>query len=106
MGTFLLQPGDAEQYKALWKDPLGKSHETLLPAAKKNGVVLEVNNNSIQIEFKIKRSANNIAPYPYAYIVAQMNEQLLYRAKVNMLKNASVSSIIPTENFPAGIVQI
>ena len=106
MGTFLFQPAAGEQYKALWKDQLGQSHETLLPAAKKNGVVLEVYSNALQIEFNVKRAANNPPPYPFIYIVAQMNQQLLYRAKVNTTKNISVSSIIPVENFPSGIVQI
>ncbi len=105
MGTFLLQPAGAEQYKAIWKNKQGQSHETLLPIAKQNGIVLEVNSNVNQIEFKIKRSAN-ASPYPYVYVVAQMNQQLLYRAKANMIKNASVSSIIPIETFPAGIVQL
>ena len=106
MGRFILKPNPNEQYKAVWKDLFGAVHETLLPVAKQNGVVLEVNNNSNQIEFKIKRSANGPLPYPFVYVVALMNQQLLYRAKANLGKTISVSGIIPLDSLPAGIVQV
>src|SRR5207253_8845067 len=80
--------------------------ETLLPAAKQNGVVLQVSSNALQVEFKIKRSDKVAAPYPFIYIVAHMNQQLLYRAKANITKNVIASSVIPTDNFPPGIMQI
>ncbi|MEO5783329.1 MAG: hypothetical protein ABIQ07_08670 [Ginsengibacter sp.] len=106
MGTFELQPQPGIIYKAEWKDNTGKLHETLLPAAKQNGVVLEVNNNSNQIEFTIRRSAKAPLPYPYVYVIAQLNQQLLYRARVNLAKSETAASIIPLENLPAGIVQL
>lgn len=106
MGSFELLPKTGGIYKAIWKDETGKAHETLLPVAKQNGVVLEVNNNSNQIEFKIKCSVNNPLPYPFVYVVAQMNQQLLYRAKANLGKTIIASSIIPLDNLPAGIVQV
>ena len=106
MGSFELRPQAGIVYKAEWKDNAGKLHETLLPAAKQNGVVMEVNNNSNQIEFTIRRSAKAPLPYPYVYVIAQLNQQLLYRARVNLAKSETASGIIPSENFPAGIVQI
>lgn len=105
MGTFILQPQIAETYKAFWKDNRGQNHETALPAAKQNGVVLEIENFLNQIAFKIKR-APNAQPYSFVYIVAQMNQQLLYRAKVNINKTSSASGVFPTQNLPSGIVQI
>jgi hypothetical protein len=106
MGSFELLPKPGETYKAAWKDKTGKTHETLLPVAKQNGLVMEVNNNANLIEFKVKRSANAPLLYPYVYIVAQMNQQLLYRAKANLNKAVIASSVIPIENLPAGIVQL
>lgn len=105
MGTFLLQAENTEQYKAVWQDPSGKKHETLLPVAKATGVALEVNNKINTIEFKIKRSQNAAAPFAYVYVVAQLNQQLLYRAKAKLDKT-SVSGIIPIENVGPGIIQI
>ncbi|HUS03451.1 MAG TPA: hypothetical protein VMY77_17045, partial [Chitinophagaceae bacterium] len=106
MGSFELFPKAGETYKATWKDKTGKTSETPLPVAKQNGIVMEVNNTSFHIEFKVKRPANVPAPYPFVYIVAQMNQQLLYRAKANLTKTDIASAIIPIENLPAGIVQV
>ena len=106
MGSFglVLKPG--ERYKAIWKDEKGKIRETVLPAAKQDGIVLEVTNNATQIEFKLRRSENRVPPYPFVYVVAQMNQQLLYRAKANIGKIAAPSGAIPIDNLPAGIVQV
>ena len=106
MGWFDLLPKTGETYKATWKDKTGKLRETPLPVAKSNGIVLEVNNTLNQIEFKVKRSADAPIPYPFVYIVAQMDQQLLYRAKANLSKNSIASAGIPIETLPAGIVQV
>ncbi|HEX8333625.1 MAG TPA: hypothetical protein VF622_13475 [Segetibacter sp.] len=105
MGTFTIQPVNGEIYKAVWKADLNETYEKLLPSAKGNGIVLEVNNNSNQIEFKIKRNSNAVT-YPYVYVVAQMNQQFLYRAKVNLSKSSTIDGIIPIKNFRTGIVQV
>ncbi|MDQ6757090.1 MAG: hypothetical protein M3004_09150, partial [Bacteroidota bacterium] len=103
MGIFNFAPAIAEQYKAVWYERAQK-HEMPLPSAKQNGIVLEVNNLTTQIEFKINHTIN--APYPFVYIVAQMNQQLVYRAKANIGKTTTVSGTIPVENLPSGIIQI
>lgn len=105
MGSFILQPKTGEKYTAVWKDASGEVHETILPLAKQNGIVLEVNAFANEIVFKIRRSANAL-PYPFVYVVAQMNQELLYRAKANFSKSTSPSGVIPSANFPAGIVQV
>ncbi len=106
MGYFDLLPKIGEIYKAIWKDTNSEIHEILLPVAKENGVVLEVNNNALQIEYKIKRSESGAIIYPFVFVVAQMNNQMLYRAKVNLAKTPIASGIIPSDIFPAGIVQV
>jgi len=106
MGSFELLPKAGSTYKATWKDGKGKTHETLLPAAKQTGVVLEINNIANQIEFKVKRPANGPLPYPYLFVVAQMHQQLIYRARINLAKTNIASSVIPIDEVPAGIVQV
>jgi len=104
MGTFTLQPLANEQYKAVWKDVTGQTHENVLPQAKPNGIVLEANYTGHQIEFTIKRSATT--NYAFVYVMAQMQQQQLYRAKSNISQKLSFTSVIPTDNFPAGIIQL
>jgi hypothetical protein len=104
MGYFMLEPVAGEQYKAVWKDPAGKNQETALPAALASGLVLEANNQGGKIDFTLRKSQN--ATYQAAYVVAQMHQQLLYRAKANLINRTSAGGSIPLQNVPAGIVQI
>ncbi|MET0300566.1 MAG: hypothetical protein ABW036_12420, partial [Flavitalea sp.] len=106
MGTFILTPAANETYKATWKDQAGKTQTTNLPAAKKSGVVLETRKLPQGITFGVKAPQATAQQLKNVYIVAQMQQQLLYRAKASLEKNPVVSGMIPIQNVPAGIVQI
>lgn len=105
MGYFKFMPEPNEQYIARWKDPRGQSHETMLPAAKKDGAVLEVNNTPDGIRFAVKRAAS-VSPAGTFQLVAQMQQQLLYMAKANLSAKTQVEGVLPTENLTSGIVQL
>ena len=104
MGYFELQPQAGEKYKATWKDQSGKPHETNLPSFLSAGLVLKVNNQGNKIDFALERSPD--ARLSHAYVVAQMHQQLLYRAKANLSGKTTASGFIPLENIPGGIVQL
>lgn len=104
MGFFTLLPLPGEQYKAVWKDPAGKTQETVLPACMANGIVLRADNKGGQIDFSIERSPD--APYKAVHIIAQLQQQMLYRAKANLTARPSASGSLPLKDIPAGIVQI
>ena len=104
MGYFSLLPETGEQYKAKWKDQNGQLHESNLPAARKDGVVLQVEQSSKGIQFKVQRSASFSSGS--FYVVAQMQQQLLYRARTNLSQKTMIQGIIPVDNFPSGIVQV
>ena len=106
MGYFTLQPQGTEQYKARWNDPFGTSKETILPTAKQKGIVLEVRNAGKNIQFALKRPENAGQTYERVHVVAQMHQQLLYRAKANLAKTPITSGAIPVEGLPTGIVQV
>ena len=105
MGYFNLLPEPGEEYKVKWKDAYGQQHESLLPIPRKSGVVLEVHTTQQGIQFTVKRSAQPLVNGAI-YVVAQMQQQLLYRAKANLAVKTSIEGIIPVENFPSGIVQL
>lgn len=105
MGYFRLHPDGAEQYKARWKDPAGTSKETNLPSAKQKGLVLEVNTTGKKIQYSLKRPENIERSFERVYVVAQMHQQLVYRAKAN-LSNTLITASIPVEGLPTGILQI
>ena len=105
MGFFLLKVEPGEEYVAKWKDGRGQSQETKLPPAKKDGVVLEAVVQQDGIRFTVKRPPSSTFTEPLQ-LVAQMQQQLLYRAKVNLSAKTEVSGVLPTENLTTGIVQL
>lgn len=106
MGFFKLTPQGSEQYKVKWKDPAGSTKESSLPAAKSKGIVLEVNNFGKKLQFTIKRTEAIDRSIERVHVVAQMHQQLLYRAKANLTGTIVTSGAIPVEGLPTGIVQI
>jgi hypothetical protein len=106
MGYFRLTPRAGEQYTARWRDEQAKIHETTLPSAMKTGVVIELNNMGDHIDFILKRSNETTASLSTVHLVANLNQEEIYRGKVNMSQLKIVQSSIPLENVPAGIVQV
>ena len=106
MGFFKLLPEGAEQYKARWKDAAGATKESALPAAKQKGLVLEVINLGKRVQFALKRPEAADPSIERVHVVAQMHQQLLYRAKANLAASPITSGTIPVEGLPTGIVQI
>lgn len=106
MGYFTLTPVAGETYKATWKDGKGKAQQTALPAANKEGYVLQLDQDASGVTFAISRPDAGGNPTEQVYIVGQMQQQLVYMATANISKNKTVRGIIPTENIPAGIIQL
>ncbi len=106
MGFFTITPAEKNSYKASWKDAGGKLQTTQLPAAKNDGLVFKAVQSADGIQYTISRPDGNVASNTVVYVVAQMQQQLVYMATVNISKSKTISAGIPTENLPAGIVQI
>ena len=106
MGYFRLTPRAGEQYTARWKDIHAKIHETTIPSALTNGVVMELNNMGDRIDYILKRSNEATASLSTVQLIAHLNQEEIYRGKVNMSQKKIVQSSISLENVPAGIVQV
>lgn len=105
MGVFTLIPEPGVRYKAVWKDSTGKINQTNLPVAKKDGVVVEARDSPAGIQFTLRRTNGPNAPKS-VYVVAHMQQQLMYRARANMAEGTIISGFIPAESVPTGIVQL
>jgi hypothetical protein len=105
MGYFTFTP-DGEQYKATWKDAAGKTQQTLLPAVKKEGLVLKLEQDPSAIHFSVSRPESDVKPNELIYIVGQMQQQMVYMATANISKNKTARGTIPIEKIPAGILQL
>jgi hypothetical protein len=106
MGYFSFAPLSNVKYKAVWKDKKGVSHETILPDAKREGVGLAVNNSNSFITYTLTRPDSVTDDFTSYYVVAQMQQQLLYSAIVNMNRKTTVTASIPADSLPDGIVQL
>lgn len=105
MGYFFITPLAGEKYKAVWKDKKGILHETILPDAKKQTVALTINNNPNLLQFTLKRPENIDAAFTSFTVVAQMQHQMVYSAKINMSTKKEITASIPTDIFGDGILQ-
>lgn len=106
MGYFFVTPVTGNTYKAVWKDKKGTVHETAVPAARDNGVVLSVNMTGDALSYSLQRSANASLDYRTFKVVAHMQQQTVYMARINLSVKTSVTAPIPLENLPDGIMQV
>jgi hypothetical protein len=106
MGYITLQPSAKEKYRAIWKDKKGLEHESLLPDANKQGVVLSTQFSDNQLNYTLKRTDSVDAVYTTYQVIAQIHQRLVYSAKVNMTKKTSITAQIDTDSLPNGVLQI
>jgi hypothetical protein len=106
MGYFSFVPLPGNKYKAVWKDKKGVIRETPLPDAKKEGVVLNINNADNNIFYTLTRPDSVDADFTSYYIIAQMQQQLIYSARVNMSRKRTITAPIPIDSLADGIIQI
>ena len=106
MGYLNLQPAAKEKYRALWKDKKGLQHETPLPDANKQGMVLSTEFVDNQLYYTIKRPDSVDAVNTTYQVVAQMQQRLVYSARINMTKKTSVRAQIDTDSLPNGVLQL
>lgn len=106
MGTFTLTAKSGETYTARWKDDLNNNYETKLPAAKPSGVTLKIKVQPNTRSFTIQRSENAPANLHKLYIVATMQQHLVYGAGVNLAQVPVTGGSIPVSGLPSGILQV
>ena len=106
MGSFIILPQTGEKYKAVWKDKSGQQHETSLPVAKKQGVVIKMSFPDNQLHYTLTRSDSAIAENTRYTVVAQMQQRLMYNAQINMAKKISITAPLSTDSMPDGVLQV
>jgi len=106
MGYFFLNPTAGEKYVAVWKDKTGLQHETVLSNALKQGLVLSVSFSENQLNYTLQRPDSVDAAYTTYSVVAQMQQRLMYSAKINMRKKTVVTAPIITDSLPNGVLQL
>ena len=106
MGYFSVTARAGETYKAFWKDPKGVQHETVLPNAKKDGATLRINRQDGALSFTVARSENVPDDFKEFTVFAQMHQQTVYAAKINLKVRTTATAPILTDSLPDGIMQV
>lgn len=101
VGIFSLSPEKDKIYEAIITDNNGLQKSVPLPKVLEKGVSLQVISEKENIKYKIKNSGENI---PYYTVIANIGDQLVYKAKVNQLKDAFQA--IPTNQLINGVLQL
>lgn len=106
MGKFELNPVAGEKYTATWRDQNKKTHTTELPAVQPMGVNLKVGLIEDGIPFSLERTENATDNFKSLNVIAHFNQQVIFKAKVNLVATPTLSGKIPINNLPTGIVTI
>lgn len=105
MGAVKFQPVKGQSYSAVWKDSTGKETTTAIPDTKPNGLVLNATNSPGSVTFVVKRSDQGEG-LQQIILIGHMDQQLVYKAKINLSQNFLSSGRIPVDQFPSGILQL
>jgi len=105
MGKFLLVPDKQDVFYAQWKDEKGMEHRTDLPPVKTSGIALRVLNLRQKLLFSVSRPVESLANQQ-VIIIGHMNQQMVYRAVVNLKDVAMSGGNIPTGDLPTGVLQL
>lgn len=106
MGSFTLQPLPGETYKVVWKDKAGKIHETPLPTAKKEGVVIHTSLIENKLHYTLSRSETAEEFNLKFTVIAQMQNRIMYGAAINLTQKTTVTAPLDTDSLTDGILQI
>ncbi|HET7003133.1 MAG TPA: hypothetical protein VFI33_17535 [Puia sp.] len=105
MGKFLLVPEKQDVFYAVWKDEKGIEHRTDLPAVHSSGIALRILSLKGKLVFSVGRPAESLANQQVV-VIAHMNQQMVYRAVVNLKDVTMSGGNIPTSDLPTGVIQV
>jgi hypothetical protein len=103
MGKIALDPLPFAEYYAEWKNASNEAQRVVLPAQQKEGIALHVIPTASHIGFTITRS--NTENFKQAHVVAQMYNQVAYRATINF-SDKEAGAAIPVKSLVSGILQL
>ncbi|RFM30282.1 TonB-dependent receptor plug domain-containing protein [Deminuibacter soli] len=106
MGFFNIDAKAGETYTAYWTDEQKQAHTTQLPAVKQTGATLKLSGFGNRKNFLVERTAEAPDELKTLYVVASMQQQLVYRARVDLSESVAIGGGIPTDNFPSGVMLV
>ncbi|BAV09659.1 hypothetical protein FLA_5710 [Filimonas lacunae] len=106
MGVVDIETKAGDKYTATYNTPDGQTKTVALPDMKATGATLSVNGIGGRRSFLVERAADAPENLKTLYVMATLQQQLIYRAKVDLTESAAIGGSIPVGNLPSGIVCI
>ncbi|MGZ3909967.1 MAG: hypothetical protein ACXVBR_07795 [Flavisolibacter sp.] len=106
MGYFFLLPQEGATYTAKWKDAKGSEHTTTLPPVKASGISMQVVVSGSKRYINLVSSQNLPDHLKQVHIIGTIAQGEAFKTDVSFTPGNSTRRIIPTENFPSGILTI
>jgi hypothetical protein len=106
MGKFLLEPKPGATYYAEWQDEKKQARKTPFPPAKKTGVVLRLVPQENKEGFVVRRSNDVPDNLKSLWVLASYNQQVVYKARLNLRETFMIGGAIPLEGIPSGVLHI
>ncbi len=106
MGSVPITGNAKEIYTAYWSDAWGNNYTTVLPATKQGGVTMTVLPLTNEAVLSVNKSENLGENFNQINVVATMNQQEVYRAKMNMSVKKMITVHVPTDKLPTGVLQV
>lgn len=106
MGTVDIETKAGDSYTAAFNGPDGQLKTVKLPDLKPIGATLSVNGTGARRSFLVERTADAPDNFKTLYIMATLQQQLIYRAKVDLTESAAIGGSMPVGNLPSGIINV
>ncbi|GAA4343661.1 hypothetical protein [Flaviaesturariibacter amylovorans] len=106
MGRFTFIPEEGRTYTVSWKDGRGKPYSSKLPPARPQGTLLAITDHETGKRFTLLRTADVPEAQKELQVVAFMNQEVLFKADINMTSRVTASGVFPTGNLRSGILCI
>jgi len=101
IGIFTITPEKDKTYEAIVTDNNSVQNKVALPKAAETGVSVQVISEKDNVRYKVQNTGES---FPYYMVIANIGEQVVYKAKINQLKDVFQS--IPTNQLVNSILQI
>jgi hypothetical protein len=106
MGKFYINPDAGTVYTFSWKDEMNGEGITTLPVAYGLGAVMKILPSKNKIYFQVERSPGAPDNFKTMNMLVISGGQEVFKIKLNLSEESSISSTIPLTGLPTGILQI
>lgn len=106
MGFFYLKPEAGAKYTAKWRDAKNVERTTELPNVVASGVSMQISILPGKRAFTVNRTGDVPEHLKNLHLVGTMQQNLVFKANVNLTEKLTTSGVIPIQTLPTGVVTI